>query len=140
LEFPVNIYMNNESPDLRTPLERRVLVLPIAWGLYGLVLVFGIQTILGPIANNIPYGPNDKPIGGSVLPLLFFNVAAILGIVLVTRYAVGYYNPDLSTGKARIELGAVGAFLLSGFMVWYSPIFVFSAVAAVVSLMATTID
>src|SRR5262245_16563569 len=98
-------------------------MLPIAWALYGLVLVFGIQNLLGGIANNVPYAPNDKPIGGSDLPVLFFNVAAILGIVLVTLYGVGYWKPDLTSNKSKIEVGSVGAFVLSGFLVWYSPVF-----------------
>ena len=121
-------------------LERRFLVLPIAWALYGLLLVFGIQILLGPIVNNVPYSPNDKPIGGSIMPVLFFNIAAVLGIILVSLYSLGFWKPNLSLRKSRIELGAVGSFLLSGFMVWYSPVFLFTGVAAVVALMAINID
>ncbi len=116
------------------------MILPVAWALYGLLLVFGIRAILGSIINDLPYPFNDKPIGGSVLPLLFFNVTAILGIVLLSLYSVGYWKPSLSSAKSRIELGSVGILLLSGFMLWYSPIFLFTSIASIVVLMALNIE
>ena len=125
---------------MKIDLERRLLVLPIVWALYGLLLFYGIQYLLGPIANSIPYSPNDKPIGGSELPIMFFNVSAIIGIISATLYSVGYWRPNMSSNQSKIELAAVGTFLLSGFMVWYSPAFLFSAVAAIVALAAVNIE
>jgi len=121
-------------------LERRVLILPVAWGLYGLLLFFGLQYLFGPIAQNVPYIPNDKPTGGSVLPVLFFNVAAILGIITITLYSVGFWTPNLSSRQAKIEFGMLGVFLASGFLAWYSGIFLFTGAAAIVALMAVNIS
>jgi len=134
------LYEDIRRAKRRVSLERRLLILPIAWAIYGLLLVLGIQFLLGPIANNIPYNPNDKPIGGSVLPVLFFNVAAILGIITATLYSVGYWTPSLSSRQSKIELGAVGVFLASGFLAWYSGLFLFTGAAAIVTLMAVNIN
>ena len=125
---------------LRPRLERRLLILPIIWALYGVYLFYGLQYLLGPLVNNVPFNPNDKPIGGSVLPVLFFNVASIIGIISITLWSVGYWNPNLSSTQSKIELGAVGVFLASGFLVWYSGVFLFTGVAAVVALMAVNIN
>ncbi len=116
------------------------MILPVAWALYGLLLIFGLQTLLGTITNRLPYNPTDKPIGGSVLPVLFFNVSAIIGMVLLTLYSTSYWTPNLSTRRAKLELGSVGVLLLSGFMLWYYPVFVFIAVAAIVLLMAINLE
>ncbi len=124
----------------REYLQRRLLVLPIVWALYGLLLVYGIQYLLGPIADNVPYNPNDKPIGGSVLPVLFFNVTAILGVVLVTLYSTGFWKPKLSSRRAKLELGSVGVLLASGFLLWYNAVFLFSVIASIVVLMATNLE
>ena len=121
-------------------MERRVLILPVAWGLYGLLLFFGLQYLFGPIAQNVPYIPNDKPTGGSVLPVLFFNVAAIMGIITITLYSVGFWTPNLSSRQAKIEFGMVCVFLASGFLAWYSGIFLFTGAAAIVALMAVNIS
>lgn len=121
-------------------MQRRVLILPIAWVLYGLGEVFALGYLLGPIADIAPIGANDKPIGGSVLPVLFFNASAILGIVLVTLFVVGFWKPDLSSRRSRIELGAVAVVLGSGFMLWYNAVFLFTAVGGVVALLAVNIE
>lgn len=116
------------------------MILPVAWGLYGLLLFFGLQYLFGPIAQIVPYGGNDKPIGGSVMPVLFFNVAAIMGIITITLYSTGFWTPNLSSRQAKIEFGMVGIFLASGFLAWYSGIFLFTGAAAIVGLMAININ
>ncbi len=139
--FVLNLYINRKLGFASGPaLERRILILPVAWALYGLLLVFGLQTLLGTIPQNLPYPPNDKPIGGSELPVLFFNATTIIAMVLLTLYSTGYWTPDLSSNRAKLELGSVAVLLLSGFMLWYYPVFVFTAVAAVVLLMATNLE
>jgi hypothetical protein len=124
----------------REYLQRRLLILPVVWALYGLLLVYGIQYLLGTIPENLPYPTNDKPIGGSALPVLFFNVTAILGVVLVTLYSTGFWKPNLSSRRSKIELGSVGVLLFSGFMLWYNGVFLFPAMASVVVLMATNLE
>ncbi len=121
-------------------MERRLLILPVAWALYGLGEVYALSNLLGPIPNSIPFGGNDKPIGGSALPVLFFNVTGIIRMVLLTLYAVGYWTPDLSSRQSRIELGSVSVVLFSGFMLWYNAIFLFTAVGGLVALMALNIQ
>ncbi len=121
-------------------MERRILILPVAWALYGLVEVYALTYLFGPIVNTVPVGANDKPIGGSVLPVLFFNASAIIGIILTTLFAVGFWKPNLASRRSRIEFGAVGVVLGSGFMLWYSADFLFSAVAGLVALMAINIE
>jgi hypothetical protein len=121
-------------------LERRFLILPIAWALYGLGEVFALTYLLGPIASLPPIGANDKPIGGSVLPVLFFNVVAIISIILTTLYSVGFWTPNLSTRQSKIELAAVVIVLGSGFLLWYNAIFLFTAVGGLVALMAINVQ
>src|SRR2546425_4674173 len=118
----------------------RLLLLPVAWAAYGLGEVYALTYLLGPILGAAPYGTNDKPIGGSVLPVLFFNASAILAIIAVTMYGVGYWKPNLSSNQARIELGAIVILLGSGFALWYSAVFLFTAIGALVALMAVNIE
>ncbi len=121
-------------------MQRRLLILPVAWVLYGLGEVYALTYLLGPIANIAPVAPTDKPIGGSVLPVLFFNVSALLGIILITLFTVGFWKPDLASGRSRIEFAAVAVLLGSGFMLWYNAVFLFTAVGGVVALMAVNIE
>ncbi len=128
------------AADSRFGLERRLLILPIAWVLYGLGEVYALSYLFGPILNVAPLGSNDKPIGGSVLPVLFFNASAIIGIISVTLYSVGFWKPNLSSRQSMIELGALAILLGSGFMLWYNAVFLFTAVGALVALLAINIE
>ncbi len=74
------------------------------------------------------------------MPVLFFNASAIIGIILVTLYSVGFWKPDFTSRKSQVEFGSVVAVLLSGFMLWYNAVFLFSAVAGLVALLATNIE
>jgi hypothetical protein len=121
-------------------LQKRILVLPIAWGVFGIGLVYALQILFGNIVNIAPTPANDKPIGGSVLPALFFTSAAILGIIAITLIGVGFWTFDLSTKRNRADLVALAVLLGSGFLFWYTPLTFFPAIVALVYFMAAGID
>ncbi len=123
-----------------TPLEGRLLLLPIAWAAYGLGLVYGLDYLFGPILNIIPTVPNDKPIGGAVFPVLFFNIAAVLAVLAVSLYSVGIWNIDVSKRKDKADLVAVVVVVASGFMWWYSALFVAPFMGALIYLLAVNIE
>lgn len=110
------------------------------WGVFGIGEVLGLTYVFGPVATNIPYPPNDKPIGGSYLPALFFNVAAMLAVLGLSLYALGIWNIDFSNRKARTDLVALAAMAVSGFLVFYYAIFLFPLAVALVYFLATNID
>lgn len=121
-------------------MQKRLLILPVAWGLFGIGLIEALQYLFGNIVNIAPTVPNDKPIGGSVLPALFFTAAAVLGIVATTLVSVGFWTVDLSSRKARADLIALGVLLVSGLLFWYTPLTFFSAIVALVYFMAVGIE
>ncbi len=121
-------------------MQKRLLILPLAWGLFGIGLVEALQYLFGNIVNIAPTTPNDKPIGGSVLPALFFTAAAILAIVATTLVAVGFWRVDISSRKDRADLVALAVLLGSGLLFWYSPVTFFPAIVALVYFMATGIE
>lgn len=124
----------------RSLLDRRLLFLPVIWGVYGIAEVLGLAYLFGPIINNVPYVNNDKPIGGSVLPVLFFNVIALLVVVSLSLYSLGLWNIDLSSRRSKAEIVALGTLLFSGLLVWYYPVFLFGIVVALVYLLAEHIN
>ncbi len=99
-----------------------------------------LNFLFGPILNNIPFGSDDKPIGGSYLPVLFFNFAALLGMIGLSLYSLGIVNIDLSNRKTRNEFIAVGVIAASGIGLFYLPILFFVSIAALVYLLAVMID
>ena len=121
-------------------LEKRLFLLPIIWAAFGLGEVFGLRYLFGPILDFVPYGQNDKPIGGSVLPVLFFNVAVLLGVIGVSLYSLGFWKVDLSIRKTRADVIALSVLLASGFLFWYVPVALFSGVAALVYFLATNLE
>jgi len=90
--------------------------------------------------NIVPTISDDKPIGGSIFPVLFFNVAAVLGILAVSLFSLGLWNVDLSNRKSRADLVALVVLLVSGFLFWYIPISFFFAIVALVYLLAVNIE
>jgi hypothetical protein len=124
----------------RRHLERRLFLLPIAWFVFGLGEVYGLRFLFGPILNIVPTISDDKPIGGSIFPVLFFNVAAVLGILAVSLFSLGLWNVDLSNRKSRADLVALVVLLVSGFLFWYIPISFFFAIVALVYLLAVNIE
>jgi hypothetical protein len=121
-------------------LQRRILILPLVWGAFGIGEVLGLSYIFGPVATNLPYPPNDKPIGGSYLPALFFNVAAILVVLGLSLYSLGVWNIDFSNRKVRTDIVALGVMFASGLLVFSYAIFLFPLVVALVYFLATNID
>ena len=75
-------------------MQTRMLMLPIIWGVFGVGEVLGLTFLFGPILNDITFAPGDKPIGGSYLPALFFNVAAMLAVLGFSLYALGIWDID----------------------------------------------
>jgi hypothetical protein len=124
----------------RKHLEKRLILLPIAWVVFGLGLVYGIRLLLGPIADIAPTVPNDKPIGGSIFPVLFFSVAAVLGVLAVSLYSLGIWNLDLSKRKDKADLGALLMLVTGGLLLWYVPLAFFFVVASIVYLLAVNIE
>ncbi len=110
------------------------------WGAFGIGEVLALTYLFGPIINNIPYGPNDKPIGGSVLPVLGFNIAALLAVVFLSLYSLGYWSVDFSARKTKVEIGTLAILLASLILLWASPVFLFSLVVALIILLAVIID
>ena len=124
----------------RKHLERRLFLLPLAWAVFGLGEVYGLRFLLGPIVNIAPTISNDKPIGGSIFPVLFFNVAAVLGVLAVSLYSLGIWNIDLSRRKDKADLGALLVLVTGGLLLWYAPLSFFFVVGAIVYLLAVNIE
>jgi hypothetical protein len=99
--------------------------------------------LFGPIVNNVPYISNDKPIGGAVFPVLFFNAMALLLVISLSLYSLGYWHFDFSNRKSNTELVAVGALLLGGLLLWWTPVIVigvFLLLTSLIYLLAVHID
>ena len=136
-----NVYMKYRSADSsRRHLEKRLFLLPFAWVVFGLGLVYGLRFLLGPIVNIVPTISNDKPIGGSIFSVLFFSVAAVLGVLAVSLYSLGIWNVDLSRRKDKADLGALLVLVTGGLLLWYVPLAFFAVVASVVYLLAVNIE
>ncbi|HEY4657368.1 MAG TPA: hypothetical protein VIH34_02670 [Candidatus Bathyarchaeia archaeon] len=121
-------------------MQKRLLILPITWLSFGLVEVVALRYLFGPIADIAPATPNDKPIGGSVLPVLFFNVAILSIVIAASLYSLGAWRVDLSSRKTRMNLLALSVLFLSGFLLWYSPIALFSGLASLVYFLSVNVE
>ena len=124
-------------------MQKRLLLLPLIWGAYGIGEIVILQYLLGPITADIAafgYIGTDKPIGGSYLPALFFNVAALLAMIGFSLWALGIWTVDFSSPKTRRDLVALGVLLGSGFLVFYSAIFLLPVVASLVYFLATNLE
>ncbi|TMH96954.1 hypothetical protein E6H37_01205 [Candidatus Bathyarchaeota archaeon] len=121
-------------------MEKRVFLLPLAWVVFGLGEVYGLRFLLGPIINIAPTISNDKPIGGSIFPVLFFNVATVLGVLAMSLYSLGLWSIDLSRRKDKADLGALLVLVTGGLLLWYVPLAFFFVVASIVYLLAVNIE
>ncbi len=121
-------------------MEKRLFLLPLAWVVFGLGEVYGLRFLLGPIINVAPTIPNDKPIWGSVFPVLFFQVAAVLGVLALSLYSLSIWNFDLSRRKDKADLGALVVLITGGLLLWYVPLAFFVVVASIVYLLAVNIE
>lgn len=115
-------------------------LLPIAWVVFGLGLVYGLRYLLGPIVNIVPAVPNDKPIGGAIFPVLFYSVAMVFGILSVSFYSTGVWNPDLSRKKDQADLAALAVLIGGGLLLWYSALGFALVIGALIYLLAVNID
>jgi hypothetical protein len=115
-------------------------MLPVIWGVFGIGEVVGLTYLFGSIINNTPFAPGDKPIGGSYLPALFFNVAAMLAVIALSLYALGIWNIDFSNRKVRTDIVALGVMVVSGMLIFSYAILLFPLVVALVYFLATNID
>ena len=122
------------------PLQIRILLLPLIWGAFGIGEVLALNYLFGPVASNIPYPANDKPIGGSYLPVLFFNVAALVAVISFSLFSLGIWNIDFSSRKVRTDITALGIMFASGILVFYYAIFLFPLAGALVYFLATNIE
>jgi len=123
----------------RKQLEKRVFLLPLAWVVFGLGEVYGLRFLLEPIINIAPTISNDKPIGGSIFPVLI-NAAAVLGVLAVSLYSLGVWSIDLSRRKDKADLGALLVLVTGGLLLWYVPLAFFFVVASIVYLLAVNIE
>ena len=122
------------------PMQKRILLLPLIWGVFGISEVVVVNYLLGSVINSIPYSQNDKPIGGSYLPVLGFNVLALLVVLGLSLYSLGIWNIDWTNRKTRVEFVALGVLFGSVMAVFYYPIFLFSAAVSLIYLLALNID
>jgi len=125
---------------MRKHLEKRLLLLPVAWAVFGLGEVYGLRFLLGPIVNIVPTVSNDKPIAGSIFPVLFFNVAAVLAVLAASLYSLGIWSVDLSKNKDKADLGALLTLIVAGLLLWYWPPSFFFVVVAIVYLLAVNVE
>jgi hypothetical protein len=128
------------KPTTVEPLQRRILLLPLVWGAFGIGEVLVLTYLYGPIVNSIPFPANDKPIGGSYLPALFFNFAALIAVIGFSLYSLGIWNIDFSNRKVKTDIVALGVMFASGILVFYYGIFLFPLAVALVYFLATNID
>jgi hypothetical protein len=121
-------------------LQRRILILPFIWGAFGIGEVLGLNYLYGPIANSIPFPGNDKPIGGSYLPALFFNFAMFLLVIALSLYSLGFWEIDLSNRKGKTDVVALGIMLVSGILIFSYPILLFALAGTLIYFLATNVD
>lgn len=121
-------------------MEKRLVILPIAWAAFGLAMPYGLRALLGPIVNIVPTVPNDKPIGGAVFPVLFYSAAMVLVVLSVSFYSVGVWNLNFSRRKDQADLTALAAVLVGGFLLWYSWIGFLLVILGIIYLLAVNIE
>jgi len=121
-------------------LEKRLLILPLAWASFGIGEVYALRYLFGDIINSVPFIPNDKPIGGSVLNVLFFNSAVLLGLIGISLYALGFWKIDFSSRKSKADVLALSVLMVSGFLLWYTPVALFAALVALVYFLAVSLE
>jgi len=102
--------------------------------------VVALNYLFGPIADSIPFPANDKPIGGSFLPVLFFNFAMLMILIALSLYSLGIWNIDMSSRKGRTDAMALGVMFVSGIFIFSYAILLFPLVITVIYLLATNID
>ena len=121
-------------------MERRLLLLPVIWGAFGIGEALSLQYLLSPITPSLPVTSNDKPITGSLLPFLFLSTAMVLIVLGVSLYSIGYWEPNFKTKKAKIDLTVLAILIISGLLIFYTPFALFPLVLAGFYLLAVNIE
>ena len=121
-------------------MQRRLLLLPLIWGGFGIGEVVALNYLFGPVVSSIPFPANDKPIGGSFLPVLFFNFAMLMILIGLSLYSLGIWNIDLSSRKGRTDAVALGVMFICGVFIFSYAILLFPLVATLIYFLATNID
>src|SRR5438105_14381149 len=116
-------------------MQKLILMLPLICGIFGISDVVVVNYLFGSVVNSLPYPPNDKPIGGSFLPVLAFNGIAILVVIGLSLYSLGIWNVDWTNRKTRTEFVAVGVLFGSLMALFYFQIFLFFSVGSLVYLL-----
>ena len=104
------------------------MLLPVIWGAFGIGEVLALQYLLNPIMSAFPAPGNDKPISGSLLPFLFISTALAMIVLGVSLYSIGYWEPNFSTRKAKIDITVLSIFVISGLLIFYTPFALFPLV------------
>jgi len=121
-------------------LERRLLLLPVIWGAFGIGEALSLQYLLSPITPSLPVTSNDKPITGSLLPFLFLSTAMVLIVMGVSLYSIGFWEPNFKTKKAKVDLTVLSILIISGLLIFYTPFALFPLVLAGFYLLAVNIE
>ncbi len=121
-------------------MDRRLFLLPLIWGAFGIVEVYALRYLFGNIANVAPTAQNDKPIGGSVLPVLFFNVIMLFVVLSASLFAVGIWRIDLGSRKSWLDIGALMVLSVSGFLFWYNALALFTALISLGYFLVVNIE
>ena len=121
-------------------MQRRLFLLPLVWGAFGIGEVLILNYLFGPVASNVAYPSNDKPIAGSYLPALFFNFGALVALLGFSLYSLGIWDIDFSNRKVRTDIAALAVMFVSGVLIFSSALFLFPLTAALVYFLATNIE
>jgi len=122
-------------------MQKRLFLLPLVWGAYGIGEVLILSYLFGPIASaSVSYPANDKPIGGSYLPVLFFNFGTLIALIGFSLYSLGIWDIDLSNRKVKTDIATLGVMFVSGVLIFSSALFLFPLTAALVYFLATNIE
>jgi len=122
-------------------MQKRLFLLPLVWGAYGIGEVLILSYLFGPIASaSVSYPANDKPIGGSYLPVLFFNFGMLIALIGFSLYSLGIWDIDLSNRKVKTDIATLGVMFVSGVLIFSSALFLFPLTAALVYFLATNIE
>jgi hypothetical protein len=75
----------------------------------------------------LPYGVTAKPIGAIIFPLTFYHLLVIVLDILILAYVSERFGFKVGifpkTKEGIIDTISLIAFLFSGFMLWYQPLF-----------------
>src|SRR5205807_10195299 len=122
-------------------MQKRLFLLPRVWGADGIGEVLVLNYLFGPVASaRASYPGNDKPIGGSYLPVLFFNFGTLIALIGFSLYSLGIWDVDLSNRKVKTDIATLGVMFVSGVIIFSFALFLFSLTVALVYFLVTNID